>query len=68
MLSIHSTSQGRKQSPGEFECQLVTGLSDDWEPRPPVIFVLDPVSPEFSLMPTDVFQDFVYYLGKGRSF
>lgn len=63
MLSIHSIPQGRKQSPGEFECQLVTGLSDDWGPRPPAIFQ-DPVSPEFSLMPTDVPQELVYYLGK----
>lgn len=67
-LGIHSIPQGRKQSPGEFECQLVTGLSDDREPRAPTIFVLDPVSPEFSFMPTDVSQELAYNLGKLWSF
>lgn len=67
-LSIHSIPQGRKQSSGELECQLVTGLSDDQEPRAPAIFVLDPMSPKFSLTPTDMSQEFAYNLGKQWSF
>lgn len=57
--------QGRKQSSGELQCQVVTlsCLVTGREPKPPAISALDPESPEFSVRPTDVPQEPAYYPG-----